>query len=173
MNRTPLFDAPHPRRLMTGVALAALVFTALVTVSRPSHATEQHAGARTFRNPSGILGVLSTAGTDGDNPFFEALGSNGRSCATCHRPAQGWSVTPDELRARFERTDGLDPIFRTNDGSNCEGADVSTVKSRRRAFSLLLTKGLIRVALDVPAGAEFEIIDVDDPYRCSTSRAVN
>src|SRR4051812_29871962 len=173
MNRTPLFEAPHPRRLMTGVALAALVVTTLVTVSSPSHATEQHAGARTFSNPGGVLGVLSTAGTDGDNPFFEALGSNGRSCATCHRPAQSWTITPDELRARFERTDGLDPIFRTNDGANCEDSDVSTVKSRRRAFSLLLTKGVIRVTLDVPAGAEFEITDVDDPYRCRTSSAAN
>src|SRR5262249_30355892 len=84
----------------------------------------------------------------------------------CHRPAQGWTITPAELRDRFERTDGLDPIFRANDGSNCEGADVSTVRTRRRAFSVLLAKGLIRIPLDVPAGAEFGIVGVDDPYRC-------
>ncbi len=59
---------------------------------------------------------------------------------TCHRPAQAWSITPAELRERFERTDGLEPIFRSNDGSNCEGADVSTVASARRAFSLLLRR---------------------------------
>ncbi len=63
-------------------------------------------------------------------------------------------------------TGGLDPIFRTNDGSNCEGADVDTLSKRRAAFSLLLTRGLIRVGLDVPAGAEFVIVGVDDPYRC-------
>ena len=38
--------------------------------------------------------------------------------------------------------------------------------ARRRAFSLLLQKGLIRIALDAPGRAEFDIIEVDDPYRC-------
>ena len=33
---------------------------------------------------------------------------------------------------------------------------MSTLEQRRRAFSLLLTKGLIRIGLDVPAGAEFD-----------------
>ena len=61
---------------------------------------------------------------------------------------------------------GRDPIFRTNDGSNCEGADISTTGKRRAAFSLLLAKGLIRVELTVPANAEFTINDVDDPYSC-------
>src|SRR6185369_16002814 len=96
-------------------------------------------------------------------------GTNGRSCTTFHVPAQAWTITPEELRDRFERTSGLDPIFRTNDGSNCEGADVSTTRRRRQAFSLLLSKGLIRVPLDVPAGADFEITSVDDPYRCGVA----
>ena len=76
-------------------------------------------------------------------------------------------LTPAELRDRFDRTDGLDPVFRANDGSNCEGADVSTIRKRRQGFSLLLQRGLIRVGLDVPARAEFEILAVDDPYRCA------
>jgi cytochrome c peroxidase len=29
---------------------------------------------------------------------------------------------------------------------------------------MLLTKGLIRVGIGVPSNAEFELIDVDDPY---------
>jgi hypothetical protein len=61
---------------------------------------------------------------------------------------------------------GLDPIFRTNDGSTCEGADVSTLDKRRGAFDLLLSRGLIRIGLDVPAGAEFVIDSVVDPYHC-------
>ena len=61
---------------------------------------------------------------------------------------------------------GLDPIFRNNDGSNCKGADLSTLAARQSAFSLLLNKGLIRSEMQVPAGAEFEIVDVDDPYGC-------
>src|SRR5262249_27551717 len=37
---------------------------------------------------------------------------------------------------------------------------------RRAAFSQLLNRGLIRVEVDVPAGAEFVIDSVDDPYTC-------
>ena len=101
-----------------------------------------------YTNAAGVLRTLHTSGTiDRTNPFFEDLGTNGRRCVTCHQPAQAWTITPEELQARFARTDGLDPIFRTNDGSNCEGADVATIDGRRRAFSLLLAKGLIRVEL--------------------------
>ena len=121
----------------------------------------------TFANRQGVVRTLSTAGSiDTTSPFFTDLGTNGRTCATCHRPAQAWTITPDDVSARFLATQGLDPIFRTNDGSNCEGADVSTLDERRSAFTLLLTKGLIRVGLPVPPTAEFEIVDVDDPYGC-------
>jgi hypothetical protein len=71
---------------------------------------------------------------------------------------------PSHVQARFEATDGEDPIFRTNDGSNSPQADVSTADARRTAYSMLLTKGLIRVGIGVPSNAEFELIDVDDPY---------
>src|SRR5262249_41484909 len=71
-----------------------------------------------------------------------------------------------EVDDRFERTQGLDPIFRANDGSNCQSADLSTVDARRQAFSALLHKAVIRVSLPVPPGAEFAIAAVDDPYPC-------
>jgi hypothetical protein len=119
-----------------------------------------------FPNPAGLIGTVGFGETDAYNPFFQELGTNGRTCATCHQPAQGWSISPSELQERFERTGGLDPIFRTNDGSNCAGADVSSLEARRRAFSLLLDKGLIRIGLGVPARTEFDITEVDDPYRC-------
>jgi hypothetical protein len=70
------------------------------------------------------------------------------------------------VQKRFLESRGLDPIFRPNDGSNCEGADVSTVGKRLTAYSMLLTRGLIRVGIDVPVDAEFVIDSVDDPYGC-------
>jgi hypothetical protein len=152
--------------LFTGVPSVIAATAALVATAWVAAATSGRAGERPFPNPSGVLAVVGTNGSEAGNPFFQELGTNGRSCASCHRPAQGWTITPAELHDRFERTNGLDPIFRANDGSSCEGADVSTVRTRRRAFSLLLAKGLIRVGLDVPAGAEFDIAAVDDPYRC-------
>jgi len=118
-------------------------------------------------DPTGQVRTFNVNGAlDLDNPFFKDLGTNGRTCFSCHRPAQGWTITPVSVEGRFVESQGLDPIFRTNDGSNCEGADVSTVGKRRDAFSQLLNRGLIRIGIDVPAGAEFVIDSVDDPYNC-------
>lgn len=61
------------------------------------------------------------------------------------------------------------PIFRLNDGSNSPNTDVATVAARRSAYSMLLTKGLIRVGLGIPDNAEFELIGVDDPYRFASA----
>jgi cytochrome c peroxidase len=52
------------------------------------------------------------------------------------------------------------------DGANCPSADVSSVQARRRAYSQLLSKGLIRISISVPVGAEFSIEDIQDPYDC-------
>ena len=158
-------DRKPQLRSTTGVALLTTAMVAALATAYASSAPGR-ASQLTFPNPSGVIGTVGIDEADADNPFFQALGTNGRTCATCHLPAQGWSITPAELRERFERTGGLDPIFRTNDGSNCQAADVSTIRARRRAFSLLLQKGLIRIALDAPGRAEFDIVEVDDPYRC-------
>jgi cytochrome c peroxidase len=123
-----------------------------------------------FPNPTGLAATFSTASNvDLQGPFFQSLGTNGRSCGSCHQPDQGWTVTPEGIRARFDATGGTDPIFRTNDGSNSPNADVSTVESRRAAYSMLLTKGLIRIGIGIPANAEFELVAVDDPYGHATA----
>jgi hypothetical protein len=68
---------------------------------------------------------------------------------------------------RFLRTQGLDPIFRSNDGSICGNLYTSTVDGRRVAYSLLLSRGWIRVALAAPAHAEFSVIGVENRYGCN------
>ena len=55
-------------------------------------------------------------------------------------------------------------MFRLVDGANSPSAPVSTVDERRKAYSMLLEKGNIRVGIGIPAAAEFELIAVDDPY---------
>lgn len=121
----------------------------------------------TSTDSSGTLSTYSTAGRiDISNPFFQVLGTNGRTCNTCHVSSDAWSVTPTDIQARFNASQGQDPIFRPVDGANCPSADVSTVAARQQAYSLLLSKGLIRVALPVPANAEFTIATIADPYRC-------
>jgi cytochrome c peroxidase len=106
--------------------------------------------------------------------FFQSLGTNGRSCASCHLPTEGWSVSAVEVQLRFLLTQGLDPIFRTNDGSNCDhNIDTSTLEERREAYSLLLSRGLIRIALSVPAGAQFTVESVSNPYGCSDTSTLS
>jgi cytochrome c peroxidase len=126
-----------------------------------------------FPNPTGFASTFSTTGRiDLGNEFFQDLGANGRRCVSCHLPSAGWTIVPSQVQAIFNRTLGgviddalgLGAIFRTNDGSNSPTADVSSVAARRSAYSMVLTKGLIRVGIGVPATADFELVAVDDPY---------
>jgi hypothetical protein len=136
MDRSPLYQTGRSRRLITGVTLVAAATAAAIATASASSAAPPRAGGLTFPNHSGAVEIVGMDERDSDNPFFKELGTNGRRCVTCHQPAQAWSITPAELGDRFDRTDGLDPIFRTNDGSNCAAADVSTTRKRRHAFSL-------------------------------------
>ncbi len=131
-----------------------------------------------FPNPTGFASTFSTAGRiDLTNEFFQDLGANGRRCVSCHVPSAGWTIVPSQVQAIFNRTLGgviddplgLGAIFRTNDGSNSPAADVSTLAARRSAYSMVLTKGLIRVGIGVPATADFELVAVDDPYHFASS----
>lgn len=118
-----------------------------------------------FKTPSGTTQTFSANGAiDRSNPFFQPLGNNGRSCETCHQANDGWTMTPPKIQARFNQTQGLDPVFRSNDGANSPLADVSTPQARQTAYSMLLNRGVIRVGLPVPVNAEFELAAVADPY---------
>jgi hypothetical protein len=157
-----------PNRLMSVWIVACVgAVVGLIAGQGRTLAQQDDTTALTAANESGIVRTVNLNGAlDLSNPFFKELGTNGRSCSSCHRPAQGWSITPESVQRRFDDSRGLDPIFRSNDGSNCEGADVSTLPRRRAAFSQLLNKGLIRVGIDVPSPTEFAIDAVDDPYHC-------
>jgi cytochrome c peroxidase len=126
-------------------------------------------------NPGGLLRTVTVNGNtfDVDNPFFQNLGTNGRSCASCHVPSTGWTISPAEVRERFDRTDGLDPIFRRVDGSNSPTADVSSLAARRAAYSMLLNRGLIRVGIPMPPNADFELVAVDDPYGYASAQQLS
>ena len=127
-------------------------------------------------NPSGASETYSTTGggIDLTGPFFQSLGTNDRSCGSCHQPSDGMSVSAAHVQERFEQTQGQDPIFRTNDGSNCNHSiDVSTLAGREAAYSLLRTRGLIRIAIGVPEGADYEVMSVNNPYGCNESDVIS
>jgi len=124
-------------------------------------------------NPNGYAATFSTAGSiDLTGPFFQSLGTNGRTCGSCHAPEDGWTVVPAHVQQRFNATGGTDPIFRTNDGSVSPVADVSTVEARRAAYAMLTSKGLIRVSMPVPAGADYTLT-ADDPYHWASASDVS
>jgi hypothetical protein len=135
--------------------------------------TSRTIAVSTARNRTGVSQTVSTRGPlDHANAFFQSLGTNGRSCNTCHRAEEGWTITPEGVQARFDQSNGTDPIFRTNDGTVCRNSDVTTLEARRAAYKMLLTKGLIRVSMPVPPGAEFQLVAVDDPYGCASATDV-
>jgi hypothetical protein len=126
------------------------------------------------RDPSGLLQTSTPGGRiDTGNPFFQSLGSNGRSCSTCHQQQDGWTVSAADVQRRFAATRGTDPIFRLVDGANSPLADVSTLAAREVAYSMLLNRGVIRVSLPIPADAEFTLTAVDDPYGYASAQAMS
>src|SRR5918912_843421 len=156
-------------RLAALLALAATLAVTLLWTGSVA-AVGNDPNLQPIPDATGTFQTYSTTGSiDTTNPFFQALGTNGRTCATCHDLHDGWTITPADVQARFNATGGLDPLFRPNDGSNSPNADVSTVDARRAAYSMLLTKGLIRIALSPPPGAQFTVTAVDDPYNYATT----
>ncbi len=120
--------------------------------------------AMSFENPLGRLGILNLDGpveTKG-HPFFEAVGSNGRACVTCHQPSNAMSVSVEGIRERWRATQGRDPIFAAVDGSN----NPSLPQEQASSHSLLLNRGLFRVGMAWPpkdVTPEFAIEVVSDP----------
>ena len=160
------------RHSQTWLALASL---SLLSTSAIAGDTKL-ANMQKFPNPTGSAATFSTTGSvDLTGPFFQNLGTNGRSCGSCHQASDGWTITPPHLQQRFDATGGTDPVFRTVDGSNAPDLDVSTVDARRSAYSMLLTKGLIRIGIGIPTGpkVEFELIAVDDPYGYASAKELS
>lgn len=150
------------------------VFVASACVDPPDEATAVFSSTvsndQQYADSLGTVASYDTAGViDLGNPFFQSLGSNGRSCFSCHQIDQAWSITPSSIQSRFTATSGTDPLFATVDGSNSPNADVSTLTARQAAFSMLLNRGLIRIGLPIPATAEFTLSAVDDPYHFASA----
>jgi hypothetical protein len=123
----------------------------------------------TYDNEVGRVGLLNTSGevvTRG-HPFFEPIGSNGRACVTCHQPADGMSLSLQSIRERWQETAGKDPLFAPVDGMNCPNLPPEDPRSH----SLLLERGLFRIALPwpprradgTPIDPEFTMEVVRDP----------
>jgi hypothetical protein len=117
-----------------------------------------------FQDKTGAVATFNRGGDiDENNAFFQSLGTNGRSCATCHQADQAFSISAKGVREVYERTHGEDPLFAAVDGANCPA---NTSRSRE-AHSLLLERGLIRIGINMPVNPQFTIAVVHDPYGCA------
>lgn len=120
------------------------------------------------RNAGGHAATFSTQGqVDLTGEYFQAQGSNGRSCASCHIPEEAWSITPSTLERVFRESEGLHPIFNSLDANN-PALPLGTVEERRAAYSMLLTRGVFRRGGALRADREWDLIAVDDPHGFAT-----
>ena len=114
-------------------------------------------------NAGGFSATYATGGAvDLTSEFFQAQGTNGRDCSTCHLPTDGWSIRPLTARLMFELTDGTHPLFNIIDADS-PTADVSTEEARRNAYTMLL-QGKFTRSRAVPANAQYRILAADDPF---------
>jgi len=149
-------------KTLFGTSSAALLFVACAASA--AGGAPNLAGSSIYTDPSGALQIINSNGpTNTRGAFFQSLGTNGRSCSTCHLADEAMSMSPPQIQQRFVQTRGRDPLFAAFDGANCPNGNTSTAA----AHSLLLSHGLIRIPLTVPANAEFKITVVHDPYGCA------
>jgi hypothetical protein len=148
----------HPR--LAGRSLPVILSFAVIgtlTVSAVSpHFSE-------FADFSGTVSTYTQGAIDTSNPFFQSLGTNGRSCSTCHLASDAMGLSSAAVQAAFTSTSGQDPLFADVDDANCPGVARDDVQ----AHSLLTGHGLIRVALPVLDSADYMVQTVYDPYGCA------
>lgn len=123
-------------------------------------------------DPTGFLATFQPNGSTptANNAFFQNLGTNGRTCFTCHEPQDGWGLSAMDAQLRFA-LNPRDPLFRLVDGATCPSDNVSNPAAASAAYSLLRNKGLIRIGLPMQAAMQFEVQNVADPYGCNTNPA--
>jgi cytochrome c peroxidase len=140
----------------------------------------------TAPDPTGQIAAYQpgTATTLSSNAFFQSLGTNGRTCATCHSPESAMGISLTSIQQRYIQSGGRDPLFAPVDGATCpsnvpaNNSMPSLVDSLlglpgaappTSAYATILNKGLFRIALPVPANAQFTISVVSDPYGCNSN----
>ena len=152
-------DRPRKRILRSVVALGILTSgTAIADIYLPN--------LLPFVDFTGFSATNSTTGSiDVSGPFFQSLGTNGRSCGTCHAPSDGFGLSAADAQFRYFITRGKDPLFAQVDGSTCPTGPLNN--------TLVVGNGLIRIGIQLPPNLtdpnppQFTIAAVQDPYGCA------
>lgn len=117
-----------------------------------------------YLDRTGFVSTYSSTGSFRENnAFFQSLGTNGRTCASCHVASNAMGLSARHAEEVYEATNGRDPLFSAVDGAVCPTAG----PGQRLNFDLLRRKGLLRIGLDMPVNPQFTLRVVQDPYGCA------
>lgn len=151
--------------LAAGLILAGCK-SSTMTTSTPAPPSDLIPSLQPYTTPTGTVSTYTSAGSiDPNGIFFQSLGTNARSCGSCHQLSQGMSISVPSIQALFSSSNGTDPLFLAVDGANCPTAATGD----GAAHSLILNNGLIRIAEGLPATAQFKITITQDPYGCAVT----
>jgi cytochrome c peroxidase len=122
-------------------------------------------------NLAGTAETVTTTGTiDRTGTFFQPLGTNPRTCETCHSSDQGWTMTTLGVTKLFLTSLGQAPLFNPVDEGARPDEDLSTLLSRLTNFApTLLALGVTRFTRSNPTTSEFNVTAVNDPSGFSTT----
>jgi len=142
------------RSLRISIALAALL-----VIATAAEAGFHLPNLFPFLDKTGFSATNSTTGSiNPSGPFFQKLGTNGRTCGTCHQPSNAFGLSAQNAQLRYVITHGKDPLFDQVDGSTCPTGAINN--------SLVVNNGLIRIGLQVPPND----FDPDPPQYTITAR---
>ena len=148
-------------------ATTALLIVLTIPVDRRASGDEGGGSDTSLvtRDRAGALATVSAYGVNADTSdgFAANLGTNGRTCGTCHVAEDAWSFTPQHARSLASD----DPLFTPNDGSDCppvtpsQGPDsaLSSRGSRLRPHP--------RPARQFPTTADFALAAATNPKGCA------
>ena len=127
--------------------------------------------------PDGI-GLVSSHQSTGNvttetNPFFQSLGTNGRTCVTCHQPENGWGLSTATVQSIYTNTKAQAALFAPVDGSDCPDRGAAATQPGRpflMAHTQILNRANIRIAIAEPAVHDWYSVTVAaDPTGCELS----
>jgi hypothetical protein len=89
---------PALNRLRDKLYMRRALGSALISICAAMTPAVAQPGSVAFPNTAGLMETKGKIDTQ--NAFFRDLGTNGRSCSTCHQFSDGMSVTPEHIQLR-------------------------------------------------------------------------
>ena len=171
MHFRPLSKRGRTTLLLAAATLATTAITAQRLGAQAATSTPNNDGFnhgfsvfRVFPDDDGKLQTLPAfRGLNGNNTFFKPFGTNQQTCATCHVPADGFTIHVQTILDKFSASGGTDPLFRLNDTANRPDATPVSESDREQLYSLIRDLGVMRIGIVVPppprlgGTAEFDI----------------